>query len=141
MQLTALAVLIHVLANQKYLGHALVIFAFVLRKLAPTMGIEHPLTRFAEVAPLRYSDMNGYGPYVPGLVWTTLYWSAVAALLLVLAYLTWVRGSETAWLVRRRAMAQRWRGATRVAAGGAVAVLDAAAEETVAAGQKAAAIR
>jgi len=122
MQLTVLAVLIHVVANQKYLGHALVIFAFLLRKLAPTMGLEHPLVRYAEVAPLRYSDMNGYGPYVPGLVWTALYWSAVAALLGVVAYLTWVRGSEPTWAVRRRAAAQRWRGATRGVAFGALGV-------------------
>lgn len=121
-QLTALAVLIHVVANQKYLGHALVIFAFILRKLAPTMGLEHPLVRFAEIAPLRYSDMNGYGPYVPGLVWTALYWSAVAVLLGVVAYLTWVRGSEPSWRVRRRAAAQRWRGATRGVAFAALGV-------------------
>ena len=121
-QLTALAVLIHVVANQKYLGHALVIFALILRMLAPTMGLEHPLTRFAVVAPFRYSDMNGYGPYVPGLVWTTLYWSAVAVLLGVVAYLTWVRGSEPSWQVRRRAAAQRWRGATRGVAFGALGV-------------------
>lgn len=121
-QLTALAVLIHVVANQKYLGHALVIFAFMLRKLAPTMGMEHPLLRFAEVAPLRYSDMNGYGPYVPGLFWTTLYWSAVAALFGVVAYLTWVRGSEPSWRVRRRAASQRWHGATRAVVFGALGV-------------------
>ncbi len=121
-QLTALAVLIHVVANQKYLGHALVIFALILRTLAPTMGLEHPLTRFAVVSPFRYSDMNGYGPYVPGLVWTTLYWSAVAVLLCVVTYLTWVRGSEQSWRVRRRAAAQRWHGTTRGVAFGALGV-------------------
>jgi ABC-type transport system involved in multi-copper enzyme maturation permease subunit len=61
-QLTVLAVLIHVVVNQKYLGHALVILAFVLRSLAPTLGLEHPLFQFAKAAPYRYSDMNGYGP-------------------------------------------------------------------------------
>ncbi|MCC6927750.1 MAG: hypothetical protein IT359_02055 [Gemmatimonadaceae bacterium] len=121
-QLTVLAVLIHVVANQKYLGHALVIFAFILRKLAPTMGFEHPLLRFAETAPLRYSDMNGYGPYVPGLVWTALYWTAVAALFGVLAYLFWVRGTEPTWPVRKRVAWQRWRGATRGVALGSVSV-------------------
>ena len=112
-QLTALAVLIHVVANQKYLGHALVIFAYTMRKLAPTMGLEHPLMRYAETGPLRYSDMNGYGPYVPGLIWTALYWTAVAVLFCVVAYLVWVRGTEPTWAVRRRAAGQRWRGATK----------------------------
>lgn len=121
-QMTMLAVLIHVVANHKYLGHALVIFAFVLRRLVPAMGLEHPLLRYGEPAPLRYSDMNGYGPYVPGLVWTTLYWSAVAVLMGVVAYLVWVRGSEPSWRVRRRAAGQRWRGATRAVAAGALGI-------------------
>ncbi len=129
-QLTVLAVLIHVLANQKFLGHTLVILALILRRLAPRFGLEHPLFRYAEVAPLRYSDMNGYGPYVPGLVWSVLYWSAVAVLLGVVAYLVYVRGSESSWRVRWRAAVQRWRGPTRgiaaaslAAAAGAFAVL------------------
>ena len=121
-QVTVLAVLIHVVANQKFLGHALVILALILRRLLPNLGLEHPLFRYAEVAPLRYSDMNGYGPYVAGLVWTTLYWSAVAVLLGVIAYLLCVRGSEPSWRVRRRAAARRWRMPTRVLAAGALTV-------------------
>lgn len=123
-QLTVLAVLVHVLVNQKYLGHALVIVAFVLRKLAPTLGFEHPLFQFATAAPHRYSDLNGYGPYVPALVWTALYWSAVAVLLGVVAYLAWVRGSEASWAMRVRVMRQRWSGGVRlVGAGGALVAI------------------
>jgi hypothetical protein len=109
-QLTVLAVAIHVVVNQKYLGHALVILALILRRIAPSLGLEHPLFQFATAAPFKYSDMNGYGPYVPALVWTAVYWSAVAVLLGVVAYLTWIRGSEAAWPARRRSALQRWRG-------------------------------
>jgi ABC-type transport system involved in multi-copper enzyme maturation permease subunit len=119
-QLTVLAVLIHVAVNQKYLAHALVILLFVLRSAAPAMGLEHPLFQYARTGPLRYSDMNGFGPYVPGLVWTAAYWSGVAAFLGVVAYLAWVRGSETSWRVRRRVARQRWRGPARTAAAAAV---------------------
>lgn len=121
-QLTVLAVLIHVVANQKFLGHALVILALILRRLLPSLGLEHPLFRYAEVAPLRYSDMNGYGPYVPGLVWTFVYWSAVAVLFGVIAYLLCVRGSEPSWKVRRLTAARRWRTPTRALAAGALTV-------------------
>ena len=121
-QLTVLAVLIHVVVNHKYLGHALVIVAFILRSLAPSIGLEHPLLQYGKAAPFRYSDMNGYGPYVPGLFWTAVYWSAVAALLGVVAYLTWVRGSQASWSMRLRVAAQRWRESTRVVTGAALAI-------------------
>jgi ABC-2 type transport system permease protein len=116
-QLTVLAVLIHVVVNQKYIGHALVILAFLLRGIVPRVGLEHPMFRYAEPAPLRYSDMNGYGPYLPGLAWTTLYWTAAAVLLGVAAYAMWVRGTEVTRLVRARHARQRWRGPVRVVAG------------------------
>lgn len=130
-QLTILAVMIHVLVNQKYLGHALVILAFILRRAIPNMGLEHPLFQYAKAAPLRYSDMNGFGPYVPGMVWSVVYWTGVAVLLGVIAYLAWVRGSEAVWHVRRRVAAQRWRAGggvrgVRVVAGSGLAVAFAA---------------
>ena len=100
-QLTVLAVLIHVVVNQKYLGHALVILFFVLRVAAPNFGLEHPMLQYAKLAPLVYSDMNGVGPYLPGVLWSNAWWFGIAILLGVAAYLTWIRGSETSWPVRR----------------------------------------
>ena len=115
-QLTVLAVLIHVVVNQKYVGHALVILLFVMRGSLGRLGLEHPMFQYAKAGPLRYSDMNGYGPFVPGLFWNALFWTGVAGLLGVLAYLTWVRGSDASWATRRRNARQRWRGTVRVVA-------------------------
>ncbi|HKP30702.1 MAG TPA: M1 family aminopeptidase [Gemmatimonadales bacterium] len=109
-QLTILAVLIHVVVNQKYVGHALVILFFVLRGSLPRFGLEHPIFQYAKAGPLRYSDMNGFGPFVPGLFWNALFWSGVAGLLGVLAYLAWVRGSDASWATRRQNASRRWRG-------------------------------
>jgi ABC-type Na+ efflux pump permease subunit len=109
-QLTVLAVLIHVVVNQKYVGHALVILLFVLRGSLGRLGLEHPMFQYAKAGPLRYSDMNGYGPFVPGLFWNALFWTGVAGLLGVLAYLTWVRGSDASWTSRRSNARHRWRG-------------------------------
>ncbi|MBC7894126.1 MAG: hypothetical protein H7066_01870, partial [Cytophagaceae bacterium] len=125
-QLTVLAVMIHVIVNQKSLGHALVILGLLLRGIAPRLGLEHPLFQYAKAAPFKYSDMNGYGPYVPSLIWTAVYWTGVAVLVGVVAYLTWVRGSEVAWTVRRRTARQRWTGATRVVTVGGLGVAAAA---------------
>ncbi len=121
-QLTVFAVAVHVLVDHKYLGHALVILAFVLRIAAPRLGFEHPLFQFAKAAPFRYSDMNGFGPYVPGLFWNALYWSGVAGLLGVGAYLLWVRGTDTPWRMRLREAGRRWRGPVRPLAGACLLV-------------------
>ena len=107
-QLTVLAVLIHVAVNQKYLGHALVILFFLLRVAAPNLGLEHPMLQYARIAPLVYSDMNGVGPFLPGIFWNTVWWFGIATLLGVVAYLTWVRGSETSWRIRRAIARTRW---------------------------------
>ena len=112
-QLTVLAVMIHVVVNQKYVGHALVILFFVLRGSLGRLGLEHPMFQYAKAGPLRYSDMNGYGPFVPGLFWNALFWTGVAGLLGVIAYLTWVRGSDASWATRRRNARLRWRGTVK----------------------------
>jgi ABC-type transport system involved in multi-copper enzyme maturation permease subunit len=112
-QLTVLAVLIHVVVNQKYVGHALVILFFVLRGSLGRLGLEHPMFQYAKAGPLRYSDMNGYGPFVPGLFWNALFWTSVAGLLGVIAFLAWVRGTDASWGTRRRNAKLRWRGTVK----------------------------
>jgi hypothetical protein len=44
--------------------------------------------------------MNGYGHFVRPMVWFNVYWFAFAALLVVVGYLFWVRGTETSWRQR-----------------------------------------
>ena len=52
------------------------------------------MLQYAKLAPLVYSDMNGVGPYLPGIVWNGVWWFGIAILLGVAAYLTWIRGSQ-----------------------------------------------
>ena len=121
-QLTILATLIHVVVNQKYVGHVVMILFYVLRVASGQIGLEHQLFSYAAPATFTYSDMNGFGPFVPNLVLSALYWSGIAGLLGVLAYLFWVRGSEASWPVRRRIARLRWAGPVRVVAGTSLAV-------------------
>lgn len=99
MLLAALAMTVHVLVNQKYVGHIVVLLACVLRLLAPRMGIHRMLVYNSDPG-WRYSDMNGFGPYVEPFLWFKLYWAAWALLLGVVTILFWVRGREPG--VRRR---------------------------------------
>jgi hypothetical protein len=114
----ALAMTIHVVVNHKYLGHTLMLVAFVLTKAAGTFGIHHHLLIYASDPGWTYSDMNGFGPFLAPLVWFKLYWAAWALLLLVIASVLWVRGREPRF---RRQGRLRWPlgGLTRATAGAA----------------------
>jgi hypothetical protein len=96
--LAALAVLIHVIVNQKYLGHFVFFVAMIALTILRAAGwVEHHLLLYGTDPGWTYSDMNGFGPFMRPFVWFKLYWGAWALLLLVVTALLWVRGRETGW--------------------------------------------
>jgi hypothetical protein len=106
--IVVLALLVQTLVNHKYVGHLMVILAFVGQGLVYyLLGIKHNLLIYAGTPALVYSDMNGFGHGERAWAWFAAYWALIAALLLVIASLFWVRGGETGigWrlrLARRR---------------------------------------
>jgi len=122
--LAALALTIHVLVNQKYVAHFVVVVFFLVSLRLPDFGLEDRLYRFGSVPEVMYSDMNGYGHFLPAARWFELYWSAAAVLLLVLANLLWVRGREAGLSARVTALRRRFGpGAASVAAVAAAALI------------------
>lgn len=94
--LLVLAMAIHVLVNQKYVGHLFVILAFIgLPFFFRWLGLERKLYQYGSDGGLEYSDMNGWGPFARPFIYWKLYWGAFAILLAVLTNLFWVRGEET----------------------------------------------
>ena len=100
--LCSLAVLVHVLIDQKYIGHFAMVVFLAVSLLLPVLGVEHHLLRYGSVPAHPYSDMNGYGHFVAPLAWFELYWLALALALAVVASLFWVRGTP-------RRSSERWR--------------------------------
>jgi ABC-type transport system involved in multi-copper enzyme maturation permease subunit len=90
--LAAFAMTVHVLVNHKYVGHVVVLLATVFNHAA-LYGIHHLLIYNSGPA-LKYSEMNGFGPFVTPFVWFKLYWAAWAMLFAVVTMLLWVRGPE-----------------------------------------------
>ncbi|HYI08154.1 MAG TPA: M1 family aminopeptidase [Thermoanaerobaculia bacterium] len=90
--LAAFAMTVHVLVNHKYVGHVVVLLATVFNSAAE-YGIHHLLIYNGGPA-LKYSEMNGFGPFVTPFVWFKLYWAAWAMLFAVVTMLFWVRGPE-----------------------------------------------
>ncbi len=98
--LCVLAIAVHSVVNQKYLGHFVMIVYYVLLLFASQLGLEHNLYKFASVPDAVYSDMNGYGHFMLRVRSFQAYWGAASLLLLVLAYLMWPRGTVSGWRER-----------------------------------------
>ena len=120
--LCSLAVLVHVLIDQKYVGHFAMVAFLALSLLLPVLGVEHHLLRYASVPAHPYSDMNGYGHFVAPLFWFELYWAAVALALAVVAYLFWVRGTPQTFRERWQQARARLDRRTATVLGAALAV-------------------
>jgi ABC-2 type transport system permease protein len=121
LELTAMALLLHVVADHKYIGH-FVLIVYYLVSAYVGIEVEHNLAVFGSAPSVAYSDMNGWGHTLAPWSWFHLYWSGVAVLLALAANLFWVRGQESAPAWRLRIARAR---ATRpvLAAGGAALAL------------------
>jgi ABC-2 type transport system permease protein len=92
--LAAVAMTVHVVVNQKYVGHLVVVLFYLFCLFSATFGLRHHLLVYGTSPGWTYSDMNGFGPYAWPFAWFKLYWAAWALLLAVLARLLWVRGRD-----------------------------------------------
>ena len=120
--IAVLALTVHTLVNNKYLGHFVVLLVFLVTTRMADFGLENRLYRYAGRPDIVYSDLNGYGHFLPALFWFRVYWGAFAVMLLVLAYSLWVRGRDGGWSGRWRIAATRMTPATWSVAGAAAAV-------------------
>ena len=90
----ALAMVIHVLINQKYVANVVAVLAFIAVQMAREVGIEHNLLLYGGAPEWSYSQLSGFGPQLLARSWFTLYWSGWALLFAVVSYLFWTRGEE-----------------------------------------------
>ena len=118
-----LALVVHSLVNQKYLGHLVMIVYFIALSFSDLLGFEHNLYKYGSNGNFTYSDMNGFGHFMKRIVAFDAYWAAAALLLAVAGYLFWVRGTTADWRGRVRVARARFtRPIGVVTAAGAVAM-------------------
>lgn len=119
-----LALAVHVLVDQKYIGHLVAILAYVfIVVLAGMLGVEHNLLVYGNGPGWSYTEMRGFGPSLGPWLWFKLYWAAWALLLAVAAKLVWVRGRERGLGVRIRLARQRLTRSTAGVASAAVLLI------------------
>ncbi|HEX5304669.1 MAG TPA: M1 family aminopeptidase [Dyella sp.] len=108
--LAVLAVCLQVLSNNKFLGYLLTIVWLVVSVIGlDLLHAEQHLYNYGTTPGAPYSDMNGYGHFLPGVLWFDAYWGLLAVALLAVAALFWVRGTDRGWAFRLREAKARLR--------------------------------
>lgn len=101
--------LIHVLIDNKYLGHTLCTVLMISHVVLPILDFSQDIYLPGSVTgSVSYSDMNGYGPFLPNIRAYQLYWGLGGLLALIAAYLFWPYGTDSALALRRKLARQRF---------------------------------
>ena len=104
------ALFVHTMVGNKFVGHGITIGVFVLIPILFSFGWENTLYLFDQTPPYTYSDMNGYGHFVPALFWAITYWLAISGFLGVLSIAFARRGAEDSRAARFRLATARFPG-------------------------------
>jgi hypothetical protein len=109
LQLVMLAFIIHILINNKFIGHVVSIGIWIamfgLRNFAE---LDYNLFFYSYTPGYRISDMNGFGHFLEPLTWFNIYWLSLGIIFLILGNLFWNRGSESAFKARFKLARQRF---------------------------------
>jgi ABC-2 type transport system permease protein len=101
------AMFVQTMVSNKFIGHGIVIGTFVLQAVLFNFGWENTLFLPGQVPAYIYSDMNGYGHFVPAIAWSITYWLAIFAFLGVVSMAYARRGAEDSLRARSRLARRR----------------------------------
>jgi ABC-2 type transport system permease protein len=109
-----LALFVQTIVSNKFIGHGIVIGIVALVPILFNFGWSNTLYLVGQVPAYTYSDMNGYGHFVPALVFAVTYWVSIFAVLGIISIAFTRRGAETS--LRSRARLARGRAAPLIPA-------------------------
>lgn len=96
-----LAMTIQTFSNNKYVGHVIVMFYYIIFFLAfGLMGVEHYLLKFPQTPSSPYSDMNGFGHFLLAVRWYQFAWLFFSVAIGVVMVMFWNRGFQLSFLNR-----------------------------------------
>ncbi|MEJ8800736.1 ABC transporter permease/M1 family aminopeptidase [Pontibacter sp. H249] len=121
--IACVAMAVHVLVNQKYMGHMIVFLTFLYTLFAGELGVRDKLLIYGAAPAYSYSNISGFAATLAPWFWFKLYWAGWALMLALVAKMLWVRGREI-YLKRRfyQAFAKPTRTLILTGAAGAVLI-------------------
>jgi len=91
-----LAFCVHSLVTKKFIGHVVAIAIWALLfGLNSFLDVDNNLYLYGYAPGYTISDMNGFGHFGTSLFWFRLYWLAFGAVLTLLGFLFWKRGTDS----------------------------------------------
>lgn len=96
-----LAFFVHSLVTKKFMGHVIAIAIWVLFfGLNNLADINNNLYLYSYAPGYTLSDMNSFGHFGEALFWFRTYWIACGAVLTIIGYLFWKRGTDSGFKAR-----------------------------------------
>lgn len=103
-----LAFFVHSIVSKKFMGHVIAIaFWVLLFGLNSLAEIDNNLYLYSYAPGYTLSDMNGFGHFWEALVWFRGYWLACGAILTIIGYLFWKRGTDSGIKARWQLVKER----------------------------------
>lgn len=102
--LIVVSMLFHYLINNRYIAYfAFVAFVVLNAFLWSALKTNSNMLMFGSIPTITYSDMNGFGPFLPSALWFNVYWMLFSSILFLVILAFYVRGKEMRWKSRARA--------------------------------------
>jgi ABC-2 type transport system permease protein len=94
--LVVMALFFHYLINNRYIAYfAFITFAILNQFIWRVFQVETNMVKFGSNPTVIYSDMNGFGPFIPSVVWFNIYWFIFSILVGFVIFAFYIRGKET----------------------------------------------
>ena len=110
------ALFVQTIFTNPYLGFFLLLLGSMGMAGLPELGINHFVFRFNLAREMEYSDLNGYGRYLLPYFLYKFYWAMSGIVLLVGAFIFWIRGLPQSFKERLGIARRRFRGKTAITA-------------------------
>lgn len=108
--LVILSMLLHYLINNRYIAYfAFIAFFIVNSFIWGVFKVSTNMVSFGSRPGLIYSDMNGYGPFVPSTIWFCIYWTLFCIVLCFIITAFYVRGKEPEFKYRWKSAKRRFK--------------------------------
>ncbi|MGB0522917.1 MAG: ABC transporter permease [Flammeovirgaceae bacterium] len=94
--------ILHIVAPNEYIGHALVLIFWLVRGALFSLGYEDHLVHYGRLPEHFYSEINGFFPFSQTTAWFFVYWLCPTILFISIALRLWKRGDRMNLLERFR---------------------------------------